>query len=375
VTSRVDYQTEPDAPPPHRNIGGSFVKAGISLVIIVVVLAVGISGAKRLAASLSPDTVTDDPVAEGEVVIVVVPPGSSARAIGLILEDGGVVVDGGDFERAARNSGQADSLQAGRYRLLTGTDPDELVAIFVAGPPDEGSYRVTVIEGLRVEQMLGALADQSPYELEDFANALRAGDVFSPFLPTEAPRGSSDLARWEGLLAPDTYDFDVSATPEDVLQRMATTLTDRVQAVDWSELENRGLTSYDGLIIASLIEREAKLDDDRPLIASVIVNRLDRSIALQIDATIIYALGRNPGRIVQDDLDIDSPYNTYRNPGLPPTPIAGVRNASLLAAANPADTRYLYYVVVSADGRHGFSETLEEHNAKVAQARADGIIP
>ncbi|HEX9854758.1 MAG TPA: endolytic transglycosylase MltG [Acidimicrobiia bacterium] len=373
MTGRLDYRTEQEGPPP-RNVGASFVKAGVSIVIVIVVLAAGISAARRLADAVSPTPGGGDAVASGQQVTVDVPPGSSARAIALLLEEQGVAT-AADFERAARNSGQADSLQAGRYLVLTGTDPDELVAIFVAGPPDEGSYRVTVIEGLRIEEMLGALAEQSQYELDDFANALRAGEVFSPLLPAEAPEGSGDLARWEGLLAPDTYEFDVVATPEDILQRLATTLTDRVRAVDWSALEERGLTEYDGLVVASLIEREAKLDDDRPLIASVIVNRLDGDIALQIDATVIYALGENPGRVLEDDLAVESPYNTYLNTGLPPTPISGVRNASLLAAANPADTAYFYYVVVSADGRHGFSETLDEHNAKVAQARADGIIP
>jgi UPF0755 protein len=135
-----------------------------------------------------------------------------------------------------------------------------------------------------------------------------------------------------------------------------------------------GLDPYDGLIIASLIEREAKLDEERPVIASVITNRLEAGMALQVDATIIYALGVNPGEVTTADLEVDSPYNTYLNPGLPPTPIGGVRVASIEAAAAPAETEYFYYVLVNSDGTHGFSRTLEEHNEKKEQAKEAGVL-
>ena len=135
------------------------------------------------------------------------------------------------------------------------------------------------------------------------------------------------------------------------------------------------LTRFQHDYLASLIEAEAKVEEDRPLISSVIHNRLADDQLLQIDATVIYALGENPGRVLERDLEIDSPWNTYLYAGLPPTPIAGVRSASLEAAAAPADTNFFYYVLVSEDGSHGFSETLEEHNEKVAQAREDGVLP
>ena len=122
------------------------------------------------------------------------------------------------------------------------------------------------------------------------------------------------------------------------------------------------------------IKKEAKLDDERPTIASVIVNRLDSGIALQIDATIIYALGVNPGEVTLADLEVDSPFNTYLYPGLPPAPIGGVRSASIAAAAAPEETDFYYYVLVDSDGTHGFSETLEEHNQKKADAKEAGVL-
>ena len=165
------------------------------------------------------------------------------------------------------------------------------------------------------------------------------------------------------------------ATPDVILQRLADTLAARIASQDWGALADLGLTPYDGLVIASLIEKEAKLDDERPVISSVIYNRLVTNQRLQIDATIIYALGKNPGQLLLSDLEVDSPYNTYLNDGLPPTPISGVRVLSLEAASIPDQTEFFFYVLVDLDGTHGFSATQEEHNAKKEEARANGVIP
>ncbi len=259
---------------------------------------------------------------------------------------------------------------------MTGASLADLVAELSQGPPAAETFRMTVIEGLRIEEMLLSMAEQTDLDFADYASPLLDGTVTSSLLPTNIPDDDGEgLVAWEGLLAPDTYEFVVPATPVDILTTMARTLEQRVASVDWSLLESNGYTPYEGLIIASLIEKEAKLDEDRPLIASVIANRLDLGMALQIDATIIYALGGNPGRVLLSDLEIDSAYNTYRHSGLPPTPISGVRAASLEAAAAPATTDYLYYVLVDPSGAHGFSETLEEHNRKKAEAKAAGVIP
>ncbi len=259
--------------------------------------------------------------------------------------------------------------------LISGASNESLIEALVAGPAPIEVYRVTIVEGLRLSAMLTALGEQTPYTADELEETLLGGAVISSFLPSDLPDGVSDLQAWEGLLFPDTYEFRADAAPEEILQRLASTMEARVDGVDWTALEERGLTPYDGIVIASLIEREAKLDDDRPLISSVIENRLDKGDRLQIDATIIYALGGNRRRVLDADLEIDSPYNTYRVSGLPPTPIGGVRLASLEAAADPADTEFYYYVVIDEEGRHGFSVTLEEHNQKVAEAREAGILP
>jgi len=359
-------------PPPRRPWWMSLVKVAVVVTAVIVVGVVGYDLAAGLGDRAGVDT-TPDTVQAGIEVEFVIPPGATARQVAALLEDQGIVADASDFEDAVRDAGAAARLRAGSYSVLTGAPAGNLITTFITGPPAADTYRVTVIEGLRIEDMLLSLSEQSPHDREDYEAVLLADEVTSPFV---LPPGTTEepLTRWEGLLAPDTYEFIVDATAREVLQKLADTLTARVEAQDWSTIEELGLTAYDGLVLASLIEKEAKLDDERPVIASVIYNRLEIGQALQIDATIIYALDNDAREVLLADLEIDSPYNTYRNQGLPPTPIGGVRLASLVGAANPEETGYFYYVLIDSDGTHGFSETLDEHNRLKAQAQEDGVI-
>jgi len=369
----LDEWVYADEPEP-RNPAVVLAKVLGVLALIAVVAAAIVYIAPRLAVSAAGEH-TVDTVAAGTPVEFTVPAGATARSIGVLLQEAGLIADGGSFERTVRIQGVGAELKAGGYTLVGGMSNTDIVRQLILGPPAPDVFRLTVIEGLRIEEMLASLAEQTSYTVDELAAPLLDGTVTSPYLPTELPEDVPPLTAWEGLLFPATYDFIVDATPEAIVGRLATEMTSRMDAVDWSGVEANGLTPYDGLIIASLVEKEAKLDEERPTISSVIHNRLELGIALQIDATIIYALGENPGRVLERDLRIDSPWNTYRNVGLPPTPIGGVRALSLEAAAAPDDTEYLYYVLVATDGTHGFSETLEEHNAKVAKARADGVLP
>ncbi len=349
------------------------LKFGGVVILVLLVAVFGARLARDLAANFPAAAETVPPSAAGETSFTI-PAGVSARTIGEILEESGLIEDVRAFERDVRRLGVADELQAGDYTLPGGT-PSEIIAALVAGPAKGNVFTLRVIEGLTVDAMLDSIASQTEHTHEDLEAALLSGDVKSVLLPESAPSGYPGTVRWEGLLAPDTYEFRNDATPEEILSRLADTLVSRLDDQDWTLLEAAGLTPYQGLIIASLIEREAKLAEDRPLIASVIMNRLEAGIGLQIDATVLYALGENPGQLLVEDLEIDSPYNTYKVPGLPPTPIAGVRLASLEAAAAPAESAFYYYVLVDPSGRHGFSETLEEHNRKKQEAKDAGIIP
>lgn len=349
----------------------------VLVAVVAVVVAIGalVASARLLADVVAGQgAVTTAPA--GIAVEVTVPEGASARRIAALLAEVGVV-DAGEFLEAAERVGAAASLRPGRYRLETGMAADDVVDVLLAGPEPAPASSVIVVEGLPVATVLDRLADQTPYDASIYRDALLGGGVTSPYLPdlADVPEGVDDLARWEGLLFPARYDVTAGDGPARILQRMSDEMVRRVEALDWSRLPALGVSRYEALVVASLVEREAKLDEDRPLIASVIYNRLRAGMPLQIDATVLYALGNDRNRILSEDLEIDSPYNTYRIAALPPTPIGTIGEASLRAAADPADTDYLFYVVVSEDGRHGFSTTYEEHQAKVRRAKEEGVLP
>ena len=314
-------------------------------------------------------------VLAGVVVDIEIPQGASASQIADLLKRSGVISSAGEFESAVTARGDSSRLQAGDYMMATGSGVDRVIDALVEGPELPEEFRLTVIEGLRIEDMLASIADQTDFTEEELTEVLLSGAVVSGFVPEELPEGTDPLVAWEGLLAPDSYDFTVEVEAVELLQLLADTLELRVDRRDWSALEDLGFTPYDGLVLASLIEREAKLDEDRELISSVIYNRLGDGMLLQVDATVIYALGGNRVRVLEADLEIDSPWNTYIVAGLPPTPIGGVRLDSLIAASQPASTEFFFYVLATEDGGHAFAETFEEHQINIAEARANGILP
>lgn len=346
------------------------IAVGVVLGAVIVVAGASYLG-RTVGDALGPQDVTGTPVdvEPGLEVTVEIDEGSTAQDIGAILAAQGVVRSALEFEVAVRNVDAAQRLQAGTYELMTLMDPADVVAELVTGP-GASVYRVTVIEGLRVAEILTSLAEDTPHEYSDFETALLDGSVTTSLV--EMPE-NPELQDWEGLLFPDTYEFAGATEPDAILQRLASTMEQRVNSVDWSAWEELGFTQYQGIVLASLIESEVQLDEERPIVSSVVHNRLAEGMALEIDATVLYALGtRDVGEF---DREFDSPYNTYVYPGLPPTPISAPGRASLEAAAAPDDTPFFFYVLSDNEGHHAFAETLDEHNANVAQAREDGILP
>ena len=348
-----------------RRLGG--------LALLLLILAGAFLGARGLAdwvgglGGVSDVTAPPD-IQPGLPVSLDIPAGSTARQIGVLLAEAGVVDSATQFELAARTSETAERLQAGRYDLETGMLNDVVIDLLLAGPVVE-TFRVTVREGLWIQEVLDEIAAQTDFTATQLQQALVG--VESSLLQGPA----SDSVSWEGLLFPDTYDFSLDVGPGDILQRLADTMVQRVEAIDWSELESRDLSVYEGIIIASLVEAEAGVDADRPLIASVVVNRLEVPMELGIDATVIYALGERGSSLTGSDLEVDSPYNTRKYAGLPPTPIGGPGLKSLEAAAMPAATDFIYYVLTSATGEHSFTASYDEFLGWKQQANNDGLIP
>lgn len=302
----------------------------------------------------------------GTPVTVEIPEGTGLGGIGDLLAAEGVIRSALAFRVAAELEEGASAIQAGTYQMRIGMGTDEALAVLVRGPERPAVFRVTVPEGLTVAQTLQRLAEAegSPFTVEQLRAALD-GIALPDWVPLDRlPAGAEP---YEGLLFPNTYDFRADATPEAVLGR----LIDETESVLSTVGQAADLDRYEVLIAASLIEREARLREEQAVISSVIRNRLAIDMRLQIDATVLYALGEHKDRVLKSDLEVDSPWNTYRNTGLPPTPISGAGAAAVEAAANPEQTDFLYYVVVDPEtGRHEFTRTLEEHNR--ARAKAGG---
>ena len=347
------------------------VLLGLGATALLVVLA-ATSLARLVGGSLSNDSQNGSSVsvAPGIPVEVTVPPGASARQIGNILAESGVISSVNQFELRVRDDGVANQLRAGTYQLETGMTIDQVLPLLLLGPVAD-SYRITIPEGLRVVEIIEVLADASGREPGEFETALLEREVISEL--RVMPEGELALSDWEGLLFPDTYEFLRDSPPSEILQVLADTMEERVASVDWAALEEAGFNSYQGIIIASLIEAEVRVPEERSVVSSVIRNRLREGMLLQIDASVLYGLGTRDPALFNNESE--SPYNLYRFPNLPPTPIGAPGRASLEAAAQPADTPYFFYVLISEDGNHAFAETFEEHQVNVARAQELGVIP
>ena len=345
---------------------------------ILTIVALGAAGllAIALLANLMAGVVggaAQPPVEPGLPRTISIAPGSSATTIYGMLADEGIV-SYTDIERAAREADAESKLQPGTYELETGMAASEVLRLLLEGGTAEDSRTITVVEGWTVDRIVTQLADLTEFERSDFISALESGAVTSGLLPAET-QDVTDLQRWEGLLYPAKYQIPTGSTPAGMLQPMADEMVRRFESVDWSLLGDRELSRYEILVLASLIERESGTDADRALISSVIHNRLAIDMRLQVDATVVYALGSNPGQVTAADLKIESPYNTYIIDGLPPTPIGAVSTPSLVAAIQPADTEFLFYVLASKDGSHAFAVTYDEHQENVEAAKEAGVLP
>ena len=279
--------------------------------------------------------------------VFVVQKGAGLREIANNLKDANLIKDSIVFFLLTKQEGYDKKIEAGDFRLSPSMSAGEIMKALTHGTLD---IWVTIPEGKRADEI---------------------ADILEETLPTYDESWRPLLKEQEGYLFPDTYLFGKESTIEQVISKLNENFN-----VKYAELTGPNLNKYSKseiVTIASMIEREAKHDTDRPMVASVILNRLEIGMGLQIDATIQYALGyqENEGtwwkrHLTIDDLKLNSPYNTYKNRGLPPTPISNPGFSALEAIVNPASTDYLYYVS-DANGVNHYAKTLAEHNANIAK--------
>jgi len=290
-------------------------------------------------------------------VSVYIPDQASCTRIGQIMYQSGLARSPDLVSAYARLQGVDQKLKPGRYLFRTDQTLPEMVQSLVSGPSDVVVF--TMPEGYSLDQLTELLDQKGLVEREKFRASLARPEHFRHSFLKKIPPGRG----LEGYLFPDTYHAGYRTGEDQIIGLMLDRFEAELKGLDFeSKAAELNLTLHQALTIASMIEGEAAVDQERPVIAGVIYNRLRLNMPLQIDATVKYALGGQKKKIYYKDLEVDSPYNTYRVAGLPPGPINAPGRASLLAAVHPASTDYLYYVA-RPDGTHAFASTLEDHNS------------
>jgi UPF0755 protein len=335
-----------------RNKAKKRISIFILIILIIIAAAAGIFIANIHGAGEPLDADSE------EIITVEIPDGAGTGNIGEILEENGLIKSSFQFKLKSKIEGYDGQYKKGTYELSPSMSMEEMMVKIITGK--QNVLRLTIPEGFTLEQTAERVAEAGTCTAEEFLNETQNGTFdfeYDKYMAT----GSQ---RYEGFLYPDTYEIYVNESAHSIIQRMLT----RFEEIYSEEAEGSDMTSkydmFDLITAASIIEREVKLDEERPLVASVIYNRLDKGMKLQMCSTVQYALGTPKARLLYSDLEIDSPYNTYKRDGLPAGPISSPGQASINAALHPADTDYLYFVLTSeGSGKHNFAATGDDFSS------------
>lgn len=283
-----------------------------------------------------------------QTVSVTIPSGSGTGQIGQTLEEKGIIVSANKFKLWSRIKGYDSKYKAGTYSLSPSMDLETIADIIVGGKVNTVNF--TIPEGYTIYQTARAIADKGLGDYNTLVSLIETADFDYDFL-----NGAQDNKnRLEGYLFPNTYTIDEGMSEEQIIKVMLSQFEKQPYKTYGDARSKYSLN--DIITIASIIERECKMDEERPLVASVIYNRLAKGMPLQMCSTVQYVLGKQKEVLTYADTKIESPYNTYINAGLPPGPICSPGLAAVQAALNPADTDYLYFVLSEKlDGTSNFS--------------------
>ncbi|WP_052339426.1 endolytic transglycosylase MltG [Gorillibacterium massiliense] len=314
------------------------------------------------------------PPHKGEMVSFTIPAGTSSRDIADTLETKGIVKNGSFFWLYLKYKGEGARFQAGEYEMTPGMTLNEVIGKLNRGETvKEETIHFTVPEGYTLEQVAKKLEEQNAVSATAFLQlADKPPTALSEVLAGPLPTDNQVRHKLEGYLFPETYEMKKGSTAEDIMERMAEELKNKLSAIpDFdSRLKARGLTLHELLTVASLVEKESAVKEESPMIAGVIYNRLKAKMRLEIDATVQYALPEYKERLFEADLKTESPYNTYLHDGLPPGPIANPGLDSIEAALSPKDSKYLFYVTKKDGSRtHLFAETYEQHLKNIEESK------
>jgi UPF0755 protein len=325
-------------------------------VAVLLLAAIAVGGAAFwVAQALAPP-----PALQSGPLTVEIPPQRGLLGIARLLEAAGVVRSAPAFAALAVLRGTARSLKAGEYEIPAGSSLLATLQLLEAGKVKP--HLIVLPEGFTLRELARQLETEAVARAEDVLRVAASRD-FAESLGVQADG-------LEGYLFPDTYRVTKGMRIEEILERIVRRFREKIATADVVERARaRGLTLHELVTLASIVEKETAVPEERPIIAGVFWNRLRRDMPLQADPTVAYAVGKDGQAPTRADLQLDHPYNTYRNRGLPPGPIANPGRAAIEAALDPAPVPYLFFVSVD-DRRHHFSTTLEEHNQAVARYRS-----
>jgi len=310
------------------------------------------------------------PAGSGPPQLVSIPQGSSAWQVASMLGEKGIARSSISMAAAAYLTGRWRHIRAGRQEVGPAMNALEILALLCRESNDSWVW-LTIPEGYTLRQIAGAVQEAGLGDADSFTGAARAAGLSVSFPVPETGLEGLPAGRLEGYLFPDTYRVDPTAQEADIVKQMLHRFEQVVyQGLFSGQPTYRGRSLNEVIILASLVEAEAKHPKDRPVIAGVLMNRLREGQRLECDATVQYALGDGrKERLSYADTQVESPYNTYLHAGLTPGPICNPGEASIRAAMDPANVPYFYYVA-RPDGSHVFSRTLEEHQAAIARIRS-----
>jgi len=340
VTHRVSHETRSTACP-HGLRGGWFLRDFVIMLVSALIL---FGLVTQLLWYVAPQQID-------RRILIRIPEGATLRRISAILEENGLTRDARRFELAARAFRLDNRLQAGSYEF--GPDFSEMEVLLVLKSGEVARRRLTIPEGYRATQIAALLEGVLDIDSGEFMEL-----VHDPAFISESRLSAPSL---EGYLHPDTYHFRLDSDARAVIQRMVGETIAFFDPAMIARADSLGFSRHEVLTLASIIEAEAMLDRERGRISAVYHNRLKDGWRLEADPTVRYALGNYRRRLYYGDLDTDSPYNTYRNTGLPPGPICSPGKASIRAALYPERDSHAFFFVANGDGSHTFSESYREH--------------
>lgn len=337
--------------------------------IAVVVLAVTQIGRNWLVPANANDT---------QIVEVEIPEGTPVSTMGDMLEEQGLIRSSSAFSLLVRVQGAAANLQAGVHDLSPSMTMPEIVAALQEGAEEAGLLKVTVNEGLTVDQIAEVVADSTSYSTEDFLNLMSNQEFLAQLVqqyPILTDSYNNPNVRYvlEGYLFPATYDVAQGETLESLVTQMVDK-TNEVLSKYQADIDASSYSLQDIMSIASLVEKEGQTTEDRKLIAGVFYNRLEQGMPIQSDISVLYALGTHKEMVTYDDLEVDSPYNLYTNAGLPPGPMNSPSEDAIAAALEPTDNDYLYFYANLKTGEVFYTDDYEQHQAWAQEYEETGDI-